>query len=75
MFCHKLVFVSKLGKTYTLHASLNPTDVSCKINSKSNVSESVDFEKNVITLRFSKNAKYVPWTLAGNFMNQIFWSQ
>ena len=47
------------------------TDFSCKISSKSNVRESVDFEKNGLTSRISKNAKNVPWTWAGHFLYQL----
>ena len=47
------------------------TDFSCKINSRSNFRESMDFQKNAITSGFSKNAKSVPWTWTGLFLYKI----
>ena len=34
----------------------------------------MDFQKNAITSRFSKNAKSVPWIWIGLFLYKILWS-
>ena len=52
------------------------TDFSCKINFKSNIPESVDFQKNAYTSLFSKNGKKLSMDLGktfpvSNFMKSV----
>ena len=47
------------------------TDVTCRINFKSNFRESVDFQKNGLTSLFSKIAKKSSVNLSRTFLSQI----